>query len=160
MTKSGKKEKKTPPIKKKFKVTKKHVALGAAALISFIVWFGLQPVTGPIQFGICRTFAEMRLSYPETMQVTAMDQFQSTIRVFYTFSDPYGINRSQSISCSFTQDELGNMIIHKIKFNARPYDREDMIEAFNKTIPSIIAANPDLVYRPPPTEDLKSLKQD
>jgi len=153
---AGKKRKK----KKSKKKLIRNIVLGVIAFIALIVWYGLQPLTGPIQVGICRTFVELELRYPSTMQLTTTDQFIDATRLYYTFTGPFGENRSSVVECRFRTDPAtGQMSVYAIKIDNNSVP-EKRVSAFNKTVPYVMLFNPDRVIPPPYEDDLYDLKRD
>lgn len=133
----------------------KIFVLVAVILVGVFVWYGTQPIKGTIHVGICRSFIELKLEYPDTLRLSAIDSFESTLRIFYTFTDAFGGQRSSIIECTFNPDTtLKEIVIDRQKIPA------EKVQAFNATIPYIVAANPDLVVPPPPSADLLLLKKD
>ena len=129
--------------------------MGVAVLLGVFIWYGMQPIKGTIHVGICRTFIEMTLEYPRTMKLTALDYFEATLRIYYTYADPFGQARSDVAECTFNPDTtLKAVRIHRADVP------QDKVQAFNATIPFIVSANPDLIVPPPPSENLSDLKRD
>lgn len=143
------KNKKTKPKKKKS--IKKMVFLGVVGFISLILWWGFQPFRGTIEYGVCKVFAELKVSYPSTFQTLFIQNFDQSVRIYYSHLDGYGQSRSEFIECSFRPDPNTGFAIESVKIN-RTAISQDEIENFNRTIPAILANPPDLVL--PSYEDL------
>lgn len=145
--------------KKKMGKTKRNIALGVLALFALIIWYGFQPLYGTIHVGICRTYAELQLRYPSTMKLTMMDQYQDAIRLYYTFTGPFGESRSSLIECTFAADPAtGQIVASAIKIDQMEAT-EKQLAAFNATIPVIIESEPSLIIPPPFSGDLNDLKR-
>lgn len=137
----------------------RKIGLGFLAFIVFIVWFGMQPLTGPVQVGICRTFIEMNLRYPHTLKLTKTDQYQDSLRLYYTYTGPFGEHRSSLTECRFAADPAtGQPMITKIKTDRVDIDPEK-VRLFNQTIPSIVQHEPNRIIPPPYTSDLNDLRR-
>lgn len=155
--KAGGKKEKSPQEKKKLK---RNVALGVAAFIVLFVWYGIQPLQGPQEVGICRTFAEMKLKYPQTMKLTTTDQFADAMRLYFTFTGPFGENRSSMIECRITTDPAtGQPRILSINIDRIPVSDAE-VQEFNSTVPYIMQHNPNRIIPPPYEDDLYRLKRD
>ena len=145
--------------KKKKKKTWRNIALGVLAFISLIVWYGFQPLTGPVEIGICRTFIELQLRYPHTMRLARTDQYQDIFRLYYTYTGPFGEHRSSLAECRSTIDPAtGQPAMTSIKID-RVELEEEKLRRFNQTIPFILQNNPSLVIPPPYTGDLNDLRR-
>ncbi len=104
--------------KKKKKNIKLNIALGVLALVALILWYGFQPLTGTVQVGICRTYAELQLRYPTTLKLTTVDQFQDATRLYYTYYGPFGESRSSLIECRSSVDPAtGQPVMTSIKID-------------------------------------------
>jgi hypothetical protein len=131
-----------------------------AFLVGLFVWYGFQPLQGTIHVGICRTFAELQLEYPPTMKVIQADAFDRSQRVYYTYLNEYGQQRSDVIDCRFAREfTVPDYTIERITVNRVPVAAEK-VKKFNQSLPAIIAGHPDLVIPFPADNDLKKLKTD
>ena len=162
----AKADKATKPVKEKKILTPKEkkkrtilYSLGVfLALAGYVVCWGTQPVQGTIHIGICRTFAELQLRYPNTMLMTGTEQFGRAFRIYYIYTGAFGETRSDMMECKFMTDaKTGALILENVELNRLPVDKQK-VAAFNKTIPAVIAAKPDLVL-PYSVDDLLSLKK-
>ncbi|MCB1530349.1 MAG: hypothetical protein H6853_01135 [Rhodospirillales bacterium] len=133
-----------------------RVALaGIAAFVLLIILlslFSCDPPKGSILYGVCGAFLEQNVAYPETIRHESVEQYPRATRINFTSIDAFGQYKMEMIECSFTQDDAGGLMIEKVFFNRREVD-SDIIKKFNISIPSIIAAEPDLTL-PPPAEDM------
>lgn len=139
--------------------TKKYIKYGAITLgVLFLVWFInwlFKPYQGTMAYGICRVFTELTLQYPPTMQVSSVETFKSSVRLWYTYTDSFGEYRMEPVQCYYRADETMGMAIDKVTIRRREVDQE-IIENFNKTIPAILQNPPDLAlpYQPDSLESL------
>lgn len=139
---------------------KKKTAAGLLCFLVLFVWYGFRPLRGPIHLGICRVYAEMKVRYPSTLQLIAYDTFQGAHRLYYTFTGPFGENRSNMIECIFGSDPAtGALILQRVRINRQDEDQK-VIESFNKTIPAILAADPDTVLPYVVDDPMRDIKKE
>jgi hypothetical protein len=153
VTVGGKKLKKrlTVAERQKRRRSQKMIGGGVFGVLSLILALGLQPLRATIDYGICRTLAELKSANPSTMKVISYENYGSAWKIFYTFIGSYGEQRSNFIDCVFTIDAEGKKILREAKINRKSIDQADL-DVFNLSIPAIIAANPNLEI-PPPLEE-------
>jgi hypothetical protein len=141
---------------------KTSIATGIVALLALLVWWGMQPITGSMYYGVCRVFTQSQLRYPDTMKVVAADVFAAEWRIYYTFRDAFGSERSEMMKCIFgpAQNEAGFKIDEAVlsRGTKRTSISQDILEPFNQTIPAVIAAEPDLVLPWKAGDSLKELQ--
>ena len=58
----------------------RNMVLGGIFFVFLLIWWGTMPIKGGIDFGICRTFAELREEYPSTMKIRAVETFDQALR--------------------------------------------------------------------------------
>ncbi len=145
------------------KITK-YALIGTAVLacLSAFIWWGNQPILGPPQVGICRTFVELELKYPETLRLSSYEIFEKSQRLYYLFIGPFGEWRSGRVDCKFKTDPAtGGPLLDSVAIDRMPIPQE-RIDLYNKTIPIILASKPNLaiprsIYE---VTDLYLLKKD
>lgn len=141
-----------------FKKRKKlSICLTALTFIGVIIWWGMQPITGSVYYGVCRLFAQMQIRYPETMTVTAADPFESKWRVYYTYRDEFGYFKSDLAECTYKPDPRTGFALESVKINRQDVEK-DIIESFNKSLPVIMATEIDLIMPFGFSEELSGLK--
>jgi hypothetical protein len=135
--------------------------LGAMAFVALITWWAMQPLRGGPVMALCRVFAEKQLKYPQTLQLTTVDWFGDSTRLYYTFIGPFGENRSSMIDCRYQIDPATKAIsFYSIKIDKNEI-RQDQVEAFNKSIPFLMRHKMNNIIPPPyKDDDLYSLKRD
>lgn len=117
-------------------------------LIVLIIMFSCgKPRQGTILYGICNTFLEQNIAYPEVVQRKKVEQYPRGVRIYYAQIDPFGQNRSEMIECAFIKNEQGQIILEDVFINREEVARE-IIDKFNPTIPIIAAAEPNLDLPP------------
>jgi hypothetical protein len=144
---AGKKEEKAE--QKSGKKRKKiYILAGGGAFLALLTWWGLQPYAGTIQYGVCKTYVETTLYYPYTLRINSVETFDQSSRIFYTFTDAFGQNRTDLIECVYTANPDGTLTtnLEKIEINRRPVPPEKL-EAFRQTVPAILAYPPDLTIK-------------
>lgn len=143
---------------KKRRDTKRYIALGILGVVGLVVWYGFQPIKGPIQVGICRTFAELNLTYPETFRLYGTEQFERSWRLYYTYIGPFGENSANMIECRFANDPRRGLVLDHVLLNRVEMDAQT-IEAFNKTIPIVLAYKPNQIIPGAAGDSLVGLKK-
>lgn len=144
------KDKKDEGSKKKKKLIKR-IVIGILAFFTLILWWGLQPPRGTIEYGACKTFVELRLRYPNTFRLSSLVNFDQSLRLYFTYVDPYGETKMDVIECTFRSDPETGFALDAIAYNRRLVP-QDEVERFNQTIPAILAYPPDLII--PRQEDI------
>lgn len=146
-----------PPRKK---IKKSYIFGGLVLVIGIGVWYGLQPLKGTMYLGICRTFAEMQLAYPQTFKITGIENFDRSQRIYYTAMGPFGEYRSDMIDCRFTVNPTtGSTLLEDVQIN-RVSVAPQKVRDFNKTLPAVVAGKPNLVIPFPPKDTLVDLKRE
>ena len=157
MPPKNKNKKKSSSKKKTF--SKKNITLGVLGLIGLVIWWGMQPLTADIKFGVCRTFAELQLKYPDSINVTAIQQYDNNFEIYFLYDDPYGPSKSKAIDCKISETPEGSIVIEEVHINGRLFEDDEMLQAFNNTIPIVLSQNPIFTYFAPPDDRLVSLKR-
>ncbi len=139
----------------------KTILISTIVILVILIWLGLQPIKGTVHLGICRTFIELQLPYPKTLQLTAIESLISknygdvNLRLYFTHIDAFGQNRSETFECFFGP----NLEVLDLKRNRKSLPA-DQIKKLGYTVPFIASANPDRILPARPTSDLMSLKRD
>lgn len=124
-------------------------------LIILIAMFSCGPRKGTILYGICKTYLEQNVPYPETIVPTNVEQYPSATRIYYTSVDPFGQFKLEYIECVYSNDKDGMLQVDKVLFNRRE-EPADRIKAFNVSLGAIVAGEPDLTL-PEPLPDINEL---
>lgn len=133
--------------------------IGGFFLVILLGFVACQPAKGTIYYGICAAFLEQTLPYPETIRHTAIEQYPSATRIYFTSIDAFGQYKLEMIECAYKNDAQKGLIIDRALFNRVDMDKA-LIDKFNPSIPAIIASEPDLTLPPPLPDALENLKQD
>ncbi len=144
--------------KAKRRKLKIRAGLGIVGFIVLLLWWGMQPLQGNMDYGICRTFAETQTTNADTFRILSYENYGSLWKIFYSFTGAYGEQRSNYIECAFKDDPAMGRVAGSIKLNRKPISPE-ALALFNKSIPAITASQPNLVIPAPLGErDLIGLK--
>lgn len=147
--------------KKKKKRNRRFLYLGLILLFIFLIKWGIQPFQSSIEYGICKTFLELNVSYPTTLHVNELNVLSDgTYRLWFSQVDPFGASRTDSFQCNFAQNpETGQLALTKVKIGTLFLDKQK-IEYFNTAIPYLVANPPDLTYPMPLSDNIANLQFD
>ena len=132
-------------------------ALAGLALLGWIVHYLFMPYKGGMTFGICKTFLELNVRFPQDMRISTVDDFGDNVRIWYTQLDAFGEYRMENIQCHFRADEATGAAIDKITINRRAVDPQ-RVARFNKALPVILEFPPDLTIPYPLPDSLEDLQ--
>jgi hypothetical protein len=124
-------------------------------IIVLISVFSCGPREGTILYGICKTYLEQNIPYPETIKPTNVEQYPSASRIYYTSIAPFGQFRLDQIECVYKTDAENTLQVDKVLFNRREEDPEK-VKKFNVSLAAIVAGKPDLTL-PEPLPDINEL---
>lgn len=117
----------------------------------FLVWFAswlMAPFMGGPWLGACRTYLELNLQYPSTLELYSAQEFSNYITIWFTHTDGFGSYRMDSIKCVYEPDDYVGWKVKEIAINRTPVAAEK-IEAFNKILPTVYNSGVDLTYPRP-----------
>ncbi|MGB4107533.1 MAG: hypothetical protein WBK55_07030 [Alphaproteobacteria bacterium] len=130
---------------------------GVILLLAFGVHWLLKPYEGGLAFGICRVFLEGITRYPDHLRLSTVEEFDNSVRIWYTQVDSFGEYRMEPIQCYYKNDpELGT-IIDKVTINRREID-PGLIDHFNRALPSVLVYPMDLTIPAPLPDSLQDLQ--
>lgn len=144
------------PAKKKSR--KLLYAAIAIAILSLIIYVGLIPPKGSIKFGICQVFIEKTLSYPLQFRVVSAYEKPNEVRMEYTTINEYGEYMLSQVACVFRPDPVTTWALTEVQVSRKKLPQE-MVDAFNPTIPAILLNPPDLTLPYVPSEKLIDLQR-
>lgn len=142
--------------KKMFKLGGGAVGIG---LIVWLVMYLFAPFKAGMTYGICKTYLELNLRFPQELRVSTVDDLGMSVRIWYTQIDAFGEYRMENIHCYFRADEVTGAAVEKILINRRQVDPAKVTE-FNKVVPVILANPPDLTIPYPLPDSLENLQID
>lgn len=134
------------------------ISLGALVVLVLIVMAVIHKDKGTIMFGVCKTFVELSITYPETLSVSEVEQYARAVRIFYSYTDAFGTHKSEFVECAFHNVPGKGAQLTTILLNRKDIDKET-IDEFNQSISAIVEADPDLVLPRPFGDDLVTLKE-
>ena len=143
--------------KKKKKLFKYGLIAGALCVVSFLGYGFFRPYTAGQTYGICRTFLELNVQFPQEVRVSLIYDLGMTMRILYTQLDAFGQYRMETIECIFRPDDVTGAALERVSVDRREVDQKK-VEAFNKTIPIILANPPDLTIPAPLPDSLEGLQ--
>lgn len=151
-------------LKKKKQRIKIIVAL-VLAVIGYFIYWGFKPFKAGLTFGICKTFIELYITYPESLRLSTVNDFGNVVRIWFTQVDSFGQYRLESFECHFRyatdQDKLKygnvNVVLDKALISRREIDPKQ-VERFNAALLYLIQNPPDLTIPKPLPDSLKGLQ--
>ena len=131
----------------------------AAGLLLFVwIWnYLFTPYKGDARFGICKVFLENSVRYPQHLHLSTVEDFGTSIRLWFAQTDAFGAYRMENIQCFYKQDDVRGTYIEKITFNRRPVDQKK-VEEFNGILHVVLQNLPDLTYPEPLPDSLQDLQ--
>lgn len=145
--------------KKKRNSTRNKIIAGVLVFLGLVLYVGLQPLVGTPRYGVCRTFIELQLPYPETLQVNVVEESPLAVRVYFSHIDAFGSSRLNMIECEYRTDQRRGLVLSSVYLN-RVEMPKDMVEMFNYTVPYVLANPPDLRLPRFRSDSLADLKID
>lgn len=131
---------------------------GAALLVAILLYFGLQPGKTGMSYGLCKTFLELTVRYPQYLRVARTDSYGGFRRIWYTQVDAFGEYRMEEIRCYYGgRNENGHPQFKKITIRRQDVPPE-IVESFNKSVPAILAYPPDLTVPRDFSNNLEGLR--
>jgi hypothetical protein len=77
---------------------KKIGIIGGLLLVLLIVYWGTQPLTGSINFGICKIFVEQNVRYPHEIRYISLIEQPGQARIEYVVLNEFGSYESKTIT--------------------------------------------------------------
>jgi hypothetical protein len=156
LAKSSIQSKKQLAKKKRFKY---GLIAGGVLLLGYGVFWMMKPYEGSIAWGICKVFVEGMVRYPQYLRFSTVEEFETSVRIWYTQIDSFGEYRMDQVQCYYKQDPERGTIVDKVLLNRREVDRK-MVDDFNRALPTIISFPPDLTIPAPLPDSLQDLQID
>ncbi len=135
---------------------------GFTAFGLFLVWgmnYLLKPFEAGVTYGICKTFLETNVQFPQYLRLSSIEEFDNSIRIWYTQLDAFGEYRLENIQCYFAYSEERGSYVDKITVDRREVDPEK-VEKFNAVLPVVLASPMDLTRPQRLPDSLRDLQID
>ena len=116
---------------------------GLAALVAWGGFYLFKPFEAGVTFGICKTYLETNVQFPQYLRLSSIEEFESYIRIWYTQLDAFGEYRMENIECHFAYDDQRGSYVEKIMIDRREEDPAK-VEKFNTVLPVVLASPMDL----------------
>jgi len=150
---------------KKKRTRNRLIILTVIAVLGGGIWYLFVPFKGGITYGVCKTFLQLYVRYPQYMRLSSMDDFGDSVRIWFTQVDDFGEYRLEPIQCYYRYPEeeekmkYGNVkfIIDRVTISRREID-PDIIERFNTSMSVVIANPPDLTLPSPIPDSLEDMQ--
>ncbi len=119
----------------------------AALVVVYFTYYLFKPYQARTAYGICTVYIELNVRYPDTLYFSAVEDFPTSVRVWYAHTDSFGEYRYESTQCFFKADPTGvsPFIVDKIVTNRREVDQK-IVADFNRSLPVVLLNMPDLTY--------------
>lgn len=158
-----------PAIQKKATSTE-GIKYGIGGIIGIFILFAIiqscTPRKGTLLYGICRSFLELNIPYPNTIYHVRVEQYRKALRIYYNHLDSFGQYQREMIECAFLQDPVKGIQVETIFIDSvKPITEKERavgkgrlyrveqkyIDLFNNSLsPSaIMSQDPDLVLPKP-----------
>lgn len=110
-----------PLIKKNFTGTQ-GIVLGTVIFsflfLTVIIVQSCTPRKGTILYGMCGSFLEQQVIFPETIQHSTVEQYRKAVRIYFTHIDGFGEYQLEFIECSFFQDPAQGVQMESVYFDS------------------------------------------
>jgi hypothetical protein len=126
-------------------------------LIILLGFVACQPRQGTIYLGICSAFLEQNVAYPESMRRVSVEQYPSSVRIYFTQIDSFGQFKLEMMECAFKNDPQKGLIMDRALYNRQDMDKA-ILDKFNVSIGSIVASEPDLTLPPTLPSEIENFK--
>lgn len=152
--------------RRKKKMRKYGLITGGGLIFFYLVYLLFVPYKGEMTYGVCKTFLELNVPYPDHVRLNSVDDMGAVVRIWYTQIDSFGEYRMESMTCTYrgatdadTAKYGGKMpfVLDKVSIGRRDVDAF-AVEQFNYAIPTVIAMKPDLVLPSPLPNNLQDLQ--
>ena len=146
---------------KKDKLRKKRIIRGIQITVVSLLGYGIYLLFVPFQggpaFGVCKIFLELNARFPTMLRLSTVEEFATSVRIWYTEVDSFGEYKLQPIQCYFKPDEVLGLVVDKITIDRRDVDPVK-VEDFNRSLPVVLQNLGDLTLPSPLPDSLDGLK--
>ncbi len=91
--------------KQRMNVLKLAIAGVVLCLLGWFVYYLFAPYKGGKPYGICRTFLEMNVQFPQDLRLSSMEKFEDSIRIWFLQVDAFGEYRMENIQCYYKKHD-------------------------------------------------------
>ena len=144
---------------KKMRMFKMGGSIAGVALLGYLGYYLFKPFEAGMTYGLCRTFLELYVQFPQDLRISSVDDLGMSVRVWYTQVDAFGEYRMERMQCYFKPDDVTGAALEKVTVDRREVDPL-LIDSFNKSIPVVLANPPDLTIPYPLPDSLENLQID
>lgn len=158
------------PAMRKKALSTEGIKYGVGGVITIFILFAIiqscTPRKGTLLYGICKSFLELQIPYPETIYYARVEQYRKALRIYYNHLDSFGQYQREMIECSFYQDDVKGIQVESIYIDSikpitkkeravgkgRLYQVEkEYIDLFNNSLSpaAIMSQDPDLILPKP-----------
>ncbi len=138
------------------KIFKWGLVAGSIGLLGGLIYYLFSPLQSTMAYGICKVFLERQVSYPETIRISEVEEFETSVRIWFAQINSFGEYRLDQIQCYYRPDPVSGSVLDRVAFNRRDVD-PDVVAAFNQTIPAILENPPNLSIPDPLPDSLEDL---
>lgn len=136
---------------------KRYLIFAGLGLFCYVFYLLLIPYKGGLNYGVCKVFLELYVKYPETLSLSTVEDFGDSYRIWFTHIDEFGQYRLDNMQCFYRSDETTGFALERVSISRRPID-QDIVDAFNPSIPVIAKFPPDLTLPSPLPDSLRDIE--
>lgn len=150
------KEKKAEKKRKQYANIAKVVVF---CVLFYSFYFLFAPFRGGLPYGICKTFIELNVTFPDTILLSEVSPTRNGgVKIWFTHIDSFGSYRLEPFVCTFAKDEkTGSFILAEAKVGKLSVDPK-LVERFNAAIPYLVKFPPDLTLPAPIPDSLEDIQ--
>lgn len=135
--------------------------LGGLILVTAIVVWGMMPRKGTVYYGACKTYVELHMHFPHTMEILNVVERGPEVRIQYNQIDAYGQFTFNEVVCKFKSNDQGNIVLDSVNLNRGtqyPMEKDNKIAQFNEVIDIVLKKPPDLTLPPPMPQNIENFR--
>jgi len=107
-----------------------------------------QPRIGTWRYGVCKVFLDLHVRFPGTMRVNDVLEGPTAARISFSTLNPFGSVEVHELECDYEQAangqaKLSTVIVDPTNKYIRRRIPDERVEAFNKTLPVLMAQKLD-----------------
>lgn len=74
-------------------------------LLTLLIVKACEPAKAGVLYAVCSAFSEQNVTFPETIDYNLVEEYSSSVRIYYAHTDAFGQYITEFIECSFAQNE-------------------------------------------------------